>query len=244
MMKKKLENDVAAVTRAFVDGVAGALGSKLYGIYMYGASVFDDGGPIQDIDCHVIVNEPLRDAERNLLMALFERIAEDHGSLGGEVDAYFILLDDATGAAPPHNQLKDLFDESWALHCAHIRAGRYLTLRGPEPTDIFPAPTWPQVAAALLHELDYVRGELDYPAYCVLNLCRIVHSFTEHDAVKSKHGSGEWASSEFPAWKPLIQAAMRHYSKTADADDESVLREQVRDFLAFAEDCIGRIQEH
>ena len=240
---KKHENDLAAVTQAFVGGVVDVLGSKLYGVYAYGAAVFEDGGPVQDVDCHVILNEPLVDAERDALMALFARLADSCGPLGGDIDAFFILVDDAKKSDPPHNQLTVICDEWWALHCAHIRAGRYRTLWGPEPSDIFPAPAWSQVAAALLFELNYIRGELAYPAYCVLNLCRVIHSFIERDAVKSKHSSGLWASGQFPEWGPLIRAAMRHYAKTARGDDESLLQDQVRDFLAFAEDRIGELRD-
>jgi len=232
-----------AVTEAFTEGVVNALGSKVYGIYTYGAAVFEDGGPVQDVDCHVIVNEPLANSERDALMALFKQLADSFGPLGGEVDAFFILLDDAKKSDPPRDQLKDISDKWWALHCAHVRGGRYRTLWGREPSEIFPTPTWSQISAALLFELEFIKGELAYPAYCVLNLCRVVQSFAEKDPVRSKHGSGLWASEQFPDWTPLIQAAMRQYAKTADTDDDRLLQEQVRDFLRFAEDRIGEIED-
>lgn len=245
-MNKRYPNDVVSVAQAFADGVADILGSKLYGIYMYGASVFDDAGPIQDIDCHVILTERLAGTERDALRELFGKLAESYPPLGGEVDAYFILLDDAKGTTPPQNQLKNVFDDSWALHCAHVRAGRYETLLGPEPTEVFPAPTWRDIVTALDHELSYVKEHLCYPAYCILNLCRIALSYSERDPVKSKWGSGLWATERFPEWEPLIQAALRSYAKE-DCDvqpkDHRLLKEQMGDFLACAEEYIGGVRD-
>ena len=45
-MKKDLPDNVDTVTRAFLCQVDFILGAKLHGIYMSGAAVFDDGGPI------------------------------------------------------------------------------------------------------------------------------------------------------------------------------------------------------
>ncbi len=242
-MTNQINDEVTVVSQAFADGVAKALGLNLYGIYTYGAAFFDDGGAVQDVDCHVVVKSELVEDERNALMALFAELADTYGSLGGEVDAYFILLEDARNSEPPHNQLREIVDDSWALHCAHVRAGRCGTLWGPEPVGIFPAPSWRELVSALNAEVGFVRRELDYPAYCVLNLCRIVQSFADKDVVKSKHASGLWALERFPEWKPLIRAAMRHYAKAARDGDENMLRDQVRNFLAFAEDRIAEYQE-
>ncbi|MFC1573247.1 aminoglycoside adenylyltransferase domain-containing protein, partial [Candidatus Eisenbacteria bacterium] len=240
----RLPNQIHDVTKAFVDEAASILGAKLYGIYMYGASVFDDGGPIQDIDCHVILNGPLGKDEREALLNVHKELAERYPPLGGELDAYFILLDAAKASAPPQHQL-DLttFDNSWALHCAHVRGGRYVILWGPEPTEVFPAPSWGEIATALEDELAYVKGHLCHPAYCVLNLCRIAFSYSEKDPVKSKHGSGLWASERFPEWKPLIQVAMRVYEKEHSEEDGRLLGKQLNSFLMFVEEYLDRIQE-
>jgi hypothetical protein len=125
-------------------------------------------------------------------------------------------------------------DESWALHCAHVRAGYYVTLYGPEPTDVFPPPSWPDVAAALDHEMRYVEENLHYTAYCVLNLCRIVYSFQERDVAVSKRFCGNWACERFPRWAALVKAALRVYEGTATPRDEELLHAEVERFLKFA----------
>jgi hypothetical protein len=131
-----------------------------------------------------------------------------------------------------------LHTKSWALHCAHIRAGRYITLYGPEPAGIFPDPSWPEISAALDHEMRFIEENLKHPAYCVLNLCRIIYSFRERDVVVSKRFGGDWASARFPQWAPLVQAAIRSYEGTGMPGDEEFLSSEVGCFLEFASERI------
>jgi hypothetical protein len=137
-------------------------------------------------------------------------------------------------------------DESWALHRAHVRAGRYITLYGVEPDDIFPNPSWDEITAALDHEIEYIKNNLEYPSYCVLNLCRIMYSLQEHDVVVSKRFSGIRAGEQFPEWSTLIQAAQRTYEGRGTPLDESRLQAEMINFLEFAlhniEECrkVGR----
>jgi hypothetical protein len=238
---KGLPPDVKIVCDALVDGLRDILGKKLYGIYLYGAAVFPDSGPVTDIDCHVILRKALNDRNRDDISLLYSKLAEDYPPLGGELDAWYILLSDAREKSPPLNQLKPgMCDESWALHSAHIRAGRYITLFGPEPDDIFPVPSWEEITAALDHEIEYIKNNLNYPAYCVLNLCRIMYSFKERDVVVSKRFSGIRAIDRFPEWTSLIQSALRTYEGTNTPADESRLQADMERFLEFALEYIDK----
>ena len=151
MKYKDLPSNVQKICDALVDGLIRILGGKLYGVYMYGAAVFPDSGPVTDIDCHVILREPLNDGDREGISRLYGELAEDYPLLGSELDAWYILLSDAREKSSPLNQLKPgMRDKSWALHCAHIRAGRYITLYGPELDNIFPIPSWEEPLRPLL----------------------------------------------------------------------------------------------
>jgi hypothetical protein len=236
-----LPSNVQKVCDALVDGLTHILGKKLYGIYMYGAAVFPDSGPVTDIDCHVILREPLNDGNREDISRLYCKMAEDYPPLGGELDAWYILLSDAQKSIPPPNQLKPgMRDKSWALHCAHIRAGRYITLYGPELDEIFPVPSWEEITAALNHEIEYIKNNLNYPAYCVLNLCRIMYSFHERTVAVSKRFSGIRAIDRFPEWASLIQAALRTYEGINTPADESRLQADMESFLEFALEYIEK----
>ncbi|HEY94249.1 MAG TPA: DUF4111 domain-containing protein [Dehalococcoidia bacterium] len=235
MQYNDLPISVQKVCDTLVDGLKNILRRKLYGIYMYGAAVFPDSGPITDIDCHVILRESLTDRNRENIFRFYSKLKDDYPPLSSELDVWYILLEDAKKSSPPHHHLKPgMYDESWALHCAHIRAGRYITLYGPDPDDIFPTPSWEEITAALNHEIEYIKNNLKYPAYCVLNLCRILYSFQERDAVVSKRFSGIWAGGTFPMWLSLIQAALRTYEGKDTSADESQLQAEIENFLEFA----------
>lgn len=228
--------DVRHVCEAFAAGLVAALGEKAYGIYHYGASVFADGSPAQDIDLHVILTNPLTERERTAVASLHGRLATEFPPLGGELDAYYILLEAARRPDNPQHQLDpNIFDNAWPLHCAHVRAGNVVTLYGPEPVAIFPAPTWPSLAEALDHELDFVRRNLQYPAYCILNLCRILYSFQTRDVAVSKQFCARWALQAYPAWELLVAAALRSYERIATAQDQALMAAKLSAFLVFME---------
>ena len=236
---RELPSKVQEICTGLVDGLKEILGGKLYGIYLYGAAVFPDSGPVTDIDCHVILNQPLDDRNREAVFLLYDRLKKDYPPLGQELDIWYILFGDAQNAELPTNQLKtDMRDEWWALHRAHVRAGRYITLFGPEPDDIFPTPSWEDITSALDHELQYIKNNLDYPAYCVLNLCRIAYSYKERDVVISKRFSSLWAMDKFPEWVDIIRAALRTYEGKDTNADKSLLQADLDRFLEFSLKCI------
>ena len=56
--------DVRTISDAFRDGLQAILGSKLVGVYLYGALAFPQAAPTGDIDFHVIPKETLTDDDR------------------------------------------------------------------------------------------------------------------------------------------------------------------------------------
>jgi hypothetical protein len=228
--------EIQPLCQAFLDGLDRALGEKLIGVYLHGAMAFPEGGATGDIDLHVILAGPLSDSEKVGLGDLHASLARDFPPLGAELDCYYILLEEARQTSPPRHQfLPDVIDNSWVLHCEHMRAGRCIVLQGPDPRQVFPAPSWPELASALQGELDYVEQHLEgYAAYCVLNLCRLMVSFDTRDVVISKRASARWAWDAFPQWRPHIEAATRSYDGQATAQDQELLRTEVKSLFEFA----------
>jgi hypothetical protein len=237
-----LPAEIDGLCQAFLAGLNQALGPKLLGVYLYGALTFPDPGPLSDLDFHVILHAPLDSREKSQIQALHTALAQDFPPLGAELDGYYILLEDARRVSPPPDQLRpNLQDLSWALECAHIRSGHYLILLGPDPLQIYPEVTWPALELALAGELDFVEQNLRrYPAFSVLNLCRLVYSYRTHEVVVSKRFSARWASSEFPGWVSLIEAAKNRYDRNDTVADDFMLNSNVAQFYAFA--C-GQIEQ-
>jgi hypothetical protein len=237
-----IPREIQDLCAALLQGLQAALGSKLHGVYLYGAIAFPDGGATGDVDFHVILTEAPAEGEKAALRALHEALAHDHSPLGADMDGYYILLEDARRTAPPEHQfLPGVFDDAWALHRAHIRAGRHIVLYGPDPREIYPPATWPELEQALQGELDYVRRHLiEYPAYCVLNLCRLIYSYRTRDVVTSKRASAAWADKAIPQWQALVEAAIKTYDQRATSEDRALLESEVKRFFDFA---LDRIQE-
>ncbi len=192
MAVTQLAENVARLRDAFVAELEAALGSRFAGMFMYGAACFPPSS-VMDFDAHVLLSEPLTDDDRAKLDEAHARLREL--PLGDAMDVWYVTVDDARLSAPPTHQRKTtMSDSSWALHRAHVHAGRFVRAAGPDPREIVPVPTWPELDDALQRELKGLSGHFDdAPAYVTLNLCRILASYENRDVVLSKLQAGIWA---------------------------------------------------
>ncbi len=231
-----VQDQVRVIGVAFRQGLLENLKGKLVGAYIYGAAAFPDSVPTGDIDFHVILAAPLTPGEREALEALHQELGRRFPPLGVDMDGYYLLLEDARGTAPPRSQMwANAVDHSWALHRAHILAGRCIVLHGPDPAEIYPPASWPEIEVALFSELDYVERHLgDYPDYCVLNLCRLIYSFETRDVVISKAFAAEWAMEALPSWRRAVDVALATYPGQATAEERQFLVTEVEELLIFA----------
>ena len=234
---------VASLCSTFLEGLLELLGEKLHGVYLYGAVAFPETTYTGDIDFHVILNDSLTDDEVAAVNDLHAALARDFPPLGAELDGYYILLEDTRSLDPPTHQLrKDLVDGSWALHCAHIRAGRCIALHGPDPRLVYPEPTWTEIEEALRGEMGYVEAHLtEYADYCILNLCRLMYSHETRDVVVSKTAAAAWALDQFSEWRTLIEAAQASYAGRATPEDCEAMKARIGALLDFARTRIEEI---
>jgi hypothetical protein len=228
--------DIPRIADVFVRELERILGENLHSAVIYGAAAFPDTLPTGDIDFHVLLHRPLTDAERTALEAMHEMLAKRFPPLGAEMDGYYLLLADARRSEPPQSELwARATDDAWALHRAHILAGRCLVLHGPETSSIYCPPTWDELEAALYGELAYVERHLyEYPDYCILNLCRLIYSFETHDIVVSKAGAARWAVDALPNWRGAIRLATASYERRASETDRSWMLREIDGLLADA----------
>lgn len=230
--------------QAFLEGLTDALGDKLYAAYLFGAVAFPETTHTGDIDFHVILAGRLSEPEHSALEILHKKLAQDFPPLGVGMDGHYLLLEDARGTAQPVSQLVPYpIDDAWGLHRAHLRAGRCIVLYGPDPRQIYPAASWSELEADLEEQLQYVEAHLEvYPAYCVLNLCRLMYSFENREVVISKVAAAEWAWELFPQRQALIEAARKWYAQQANAQDEMLMMSEIMGFYRFACERIRKIR--
>src|SRR5512136_325565 len=140
------KRQIEILNREFKKGLQDILGEKLHAVYVYGAAAFNDSLPTGDIDFHVILKDHLTDIEKQELEGLHKKLAKKYPPLGGELDGYYILLEDAKKKTPPRSEMwQCAIDNAWALHREHIRAGRYITLHGGDPREIYPPCNWTEI---------------------------------------------------------------------------------------------------
>ncbi len=231
-----LRDQVHDLCNALASGLRALLGEKLVAVYIYGAVTFPETTHAGDVDFHVILATVPTDEERAAVLALHDNLAAAYPPLGAELDGYYILERDARASAPPlHVLLPHLVDDSWALHRAHMLAGRVKVLHGPDPETIYVPPTWPELDDALQGELRYVGEHLaQYPAYCVLNLCRLLYSWETRDVVTSKAAAAVWGRACFPQWERLIELAVASYAREVTSEGRAVLTAGAPNMFAWA----------
>ena len=218
----------------FLAGLRAGLGDALVSLYLYGAVTFPR--PVDwrlDVDFHAILGRPPTDGERQAVARVHRGLAEG-SPLGEELDGYYVLLSDAGGTTPP-TSVAGAFpssgaalvpapvDEAWALHRAHVLAGRVAVLHGTHPAGFLRPPTWPELLDGLRAELGYVEDHPEHAAFGLLNACRIAYSAGHRDVVVSKAAAAAWASERHPDWGAAVDAALRHYTGAPAADDPALL---------------------
>jgi len=224
-----------ALSDALRRGLDRILGDAFSSLFLYGAVAFPRPERWRiDFDFHVLLHEPLDDTGRRGVEALYSELAQ-LSELGADLDGYFVLLADASRSEPPQHQLDSrVRDEAWALHRAHIHAGRYFVVSGIDPRAVVPEPTWPELEAGLRAEMHFVETHPDATAFGILNSARVLYSFEIRDVVLSKYQAGTWALESMPpVWHDGVRAAMRWYERAPRVGDERTLNECAAPFVAY-----------
>ncbi|MDQ1477165.1 MAG: [ribosomal protein S5]-alanine N-acetyltransferase, partial [Actinomycetota bacterium] len=237
-----LPPDVVALICDLRTGLEHVLGDDCAGLFLYGALLFEHPPHWRvDIDFHVLVRARISPAQREALHGLHRWLAAHH-RLGCELDGYYVTLDDASQTEPPVSQYDPAHrDGAWALHRAHVHAGRYTVVAGIDPRRVVPQPTWDELRGALQSEMAFIEAHPEEHAFAVLNACRILYSVRTYDVVVSKHQAGQWGREHLgPDDALLIEAALRHYSGDAAEEDYDMLRRRSLAFAAFVSQSIAQ----
>lgn len=222
------------------DELVPILGDDLVAIWAHGGTVAVEGPPRSaDLDTYVIVRRPIDASTGQAIEGIHDAIAADTGL---DVDAWYVLEDDARGPeAPRHAYRSDRRDTTWAVNRAHWLAGRYAHVHGREPADVVLAPTWSELEVELDREIEHLErhvAEGDTHAseatYAILNGSRILRTLATRDPAISKRSAGEWALERLPVrWHPVLRAAGRAYDGQASSEDTELLATEMGQFVAM-----------
>lgn len=233
----------------FCDGLKEALEENLVGVYLLGSIVFPGFVPTGDIDFHVVVHRELQPRELQRIRDLHKTLAQrfPHGKL---LDGLYLPLTKAQGTDWPRGLVgvsdgkaaPSATDEEWPLHREHIHQGACIVLYGRDPRTIYPSTSWSEIAVALDEQLAYVKPILlQYPFWCVLNLCRLIYTWETRNVATSKVEAADWALVTLPArWHALVRSARRVYRGQEREGDRRCLTQGVGDFFLYASKRIGK----
>ncbi len=237
----ELTPELKQLVDAFQEGLHERLGSNLHGLYLHGSLTFPrPSGWRVDVDFHAFLESPLEIVARENLKNLHRELVAQN-QLAEELDGYYVLLDDAQHSTPPTSQLFEATDDAWALHRAHWHAGHVVVLAGPQPKDIVLAPDWEELAEALDKQLEFIREHPNEQAYGVLNLARLIYSWTNKDVVISKYQAAQWARANLPEeYQQLVDAAVRFYVQRPAPPDRKLFSSSFPGFLGYAESEIAK----
>lgn len=235
------------------DELRSILADDLVAVWAYGGSVAAGMGGVTrhrgDLDTYVIVRRQIGERTASGIDAAQAAIGAE---LGAEWDTWVVLENDARRPeAPAHAYRHDRRDTSWAINRAHWLAGRYAHLHGAHPTEVVPAPTWPEVTADLDRELEHLEAHVandDTDAfeatYAVLNGSRILRALATKDVAISKREAGDWALERLPdRWHPTLRAAIRAYEERPGSEDVALLAAEMGPFVAMVRAGLAPLEE-
>ena len=211
---------------AFVRGLRELFGDELVGVYRHGSEVLGGGGPRSDVDVLAVVTRPIRDDERDRVVALcrtvprmeFDLVAAPAIRPWRHPAPYELHYWAGRGEGLGPGTNADL-----AAVITMVLAGNR-TLHGPPPAEVFePVP-----------RSDYVDGILrDADDTSVLMVTR-VWAGVSTDEVHSKLRAAEWALPRLPVeHRPVLEHAVAFYR--GERDDPP---EDAEAYLAFVRRAI------
>lgn len=213
------------LAHAFTDGLTEVLGDDLVSLFTYGSAVFG-GWPANDFDSHAFLTGTY-DAYWDRIDAVMRDLGPRFGM---EFDSWFIPLEQARGADDPTHVRGHPTDDAWALHRAHIHAGKFVLLHGTDPREIVPPPTEAEIHRSLLAVYEDCTTS-SYHGYAVLNLCRLWCSLERDDVVLSKRDAFLWGMATLPdRWHAVLLEAARWYAR-GESEENEVLAEQGPRFI-------------
>jgi predicted nucleotidyltransferase len=239
--------EVREILHTLLDGIRGALGDNLVGVYLRGSLAMGDFIPqTSDIDVLAVTERPVDDAEFAALAALHARIAALPHAFANRMEMAYIDREALKRFEPGqrHPTLGQGETLTWSEHRDNWILERWavrehaVTLLGPDPRTLIDAITSDEIHAAVRTRLrDWVdwADQPDDPewlaprshkAYVVETMCRALYTL-EHGELVSKPRAVAWAIATLPEpWRALVVRSRRW--RTDKTVDLSIVPEVMR----------------
>jgi hypothetical protein len=244
----QIPTQLSALLQELVERLPVILGRNLVGIYLYGSVTHGAFNPKRsDVDCIVVTERDLSDAQFRKLGAWLARAAELNPWTARLQMSLLIkneiLSMNSRGCLHQFGVLtRSGSDGNPIIWLDFLKSGKVLF--GPRPESFLPEITPEIFFQALEREIGYLREETSckpesewrdvpmYRAYAVLTVCRILYSFRKGRIV-SKPRAARWAIRSLPEeWREIILQALT-FSDAGRTSEISLMR--IEQFIDFAD---------
>jgi hypothetical protein len=216
------------VLTAWAEGLKRLLGKQIVGLYLSGSLAYGDFVPDRsDIDLQAVVSGPLTEDELNLIEQLHQNIERGCPEWANRIECSYVPGELMREPTPPRTPrpwwgFGTLYraapaGNEWIIN-HYLLARHGIVIAGPDFRELIPPIDIDSVRHASARDLfqEWVPKVDDaawlsnshFQSYLVLNLCRILHTVIQGQP-GSKKVAGQWAKSEYPQWKNLIEEAER-----------------------------------
>jgi hypothetical protein len=246
-----IPNQVSALLRDLIANLSAILGRNLIGVYLYGSLTQRAFNPKRsDVDCIVVTQRKLSEAQFNRLSAWLARDAKSN-PWAERLQIQFLIKDEvltmnSRACLYQFGKLKRSGSDGNPIIWRNVLQSG-VVLFGPRP-DSFVPPITPEILfQALERELGYLREEIStkpesewrdvpsYRAYAVLTVCRILYSFRKGPIV-SKPRAARWALKHLPhEWHQIILKALEINDARDEGEPPIISLSRIRRFIDFAD---------
>ncbi|MBR5730999.1 MAG: DUF4111 domain-containing protein [Firmicutes bacterium] len=227
------------------------LRDDLVGIYLHGSSVMGCFNPLKsDIDLIIVVDRPLSDPVKRAYLDMVVEFNELGPEKGIEMS---IVLRDVCRPfvyptpyelhfsaghlewyeEDPEEYVREMngTDKDLAAHFTIINK-RGKCLYGAPIDEVFAEVPAADYMDSIWYDVEGAAEEItEYPMYLTLNLARVL-AYNEEGLVLSKKEGGEWALAHLPGeHHPLIQTALREYTRGEDPEYDGECAKRYADYM-------------
>lgn len=257
----------APLVEALRDGIRGALGENVVGVYLRGSLALGGFDPeTSDVDVLVVTQSPVSDAEFESLAALHERIPARDNEFGRHYEVSYVDCASIRRFAPGERRHPTIGSDwpfgrsdhrdNFTLERWTVRE-RGVTLIGPDPKTLIDPISKQELQEAARSELrtrteDWARELIEapdwlrtryYQAFEIETVCRALYTVACGE-LPTKPQAVEWALATLPPrWQPLVEWSQEvRADKTADTSRFGEIVRFVHWAVAFANESLSQDQ--